>query len=420
MPVDPRVSILSASLYSKMVAVDICTFLTEEDFTDGQRPMYRAVRECLSREGIVEPSGVAGVLERSGIPEPYKYLLPYLDDNGDQTRHLLIDASGRRIVMEHIRSQRVRKDLVEMVAEARYSEIPIYLSSLESGAKKADGVITDGKITKFLRMMKEHAAKTTLGFPTGLARLDEITGGMTHGQVWAVGAPTSTGKTTLLCQMTTEAIKAGAACLFFSLEMALPLMYARLAGAWCGINPTRIYRGRVSDEETSLIQGSLENFRECGLRVYRDISAAEDIVRCVQEAKTGKGKVDIVAVDFMQNMTAPGDNMLQRMAEGARIMQSLSGEVNCCILIASQLSNEGVRDKGGGIFSYRYASELAHAADVGIELVPSTGTPIDLYVRKNRHGVTGKIEVKFNHHFSAFEDIMPRPTASPERSWGNH
>jgi replicative DNA helicase len=403
---DPREAILSAALFSRNAAQDLCSFLRDEDFTGGQRLVFQAIRDAVSRGEAVDPSGLATALERGGVVDPYKHILPYLDDRDPKTSILLVDPTGRRFVMEHIRTRRVREDVAAMVAERRYEEIPGYISSLNiSEEKQSEVFITDGKIGEFLTLIREHRGKKTLGYSTGLSALDEITGGMVRGQVWAIGAPTSSGKTTLLCQFVAEAMRAGAVCLFFSLEMSIPLMYARLAGAFLGINPTAIYRGRITEEQTVQVQGALEVFRDFGLRVYREISDAEEIVRRSREAKIGKGRVDIVAVDFMQNVTVKdARNTLERMSEAARILQGLSGDLNCCTLIASQLSNQGVQDKGAGIFSYRYASELAHAADTGIELVPTTAGPVDLHVRKNRHGATGKIQVKFNEHFSAFVD----------------
>ena len=421
MPIDPRETILSAAIFSRNAALDLCSFLRAEDFTEGQRPIFQAIRDGISKGETVDPSTVVAALEKAGVIDPFQYLYRYLDNGDPQTSNLLFDFPGRKAVMEHIRNRRVKDDIAALVSEHRYDEIPGYISALNTSAgTNTEGLITDGKISEFLSMVRENRGKKLLGYSTGLHELDEITGGMVKGQVWAVGAPTSAGKTTLLCQFIAEGMRAGAVCLFFSLEMSLPLMYARLAGAFLGISPTDIYRGRITEDQSDKVQGALEVFRDFGLRIYREVSEAEEIVRRAREAKIGKGRVDIVAVDFMQNVTVQdAPNTLQRMAEASRIFQGLSGELNCCTLIASQLSNEGVRDKGGGIFSYRYASELAHAADTGIELVPTTAGPVDLHVRKNRHGATGKVQVKFNDTYSAFKEIAERVPTSSEL-WGNN
>src|SRR3990172_4061656 len=235
MPVAPRISLLSAALFSHGAASDLCEGLSDQDFPNIHRPLYSAIREVLVSAGEVSASSVAAALSRADIADPYHYLLTYLSDGEQGLQSLVVDTPGRKLVIEHIRNQRVRADLTTLVSEQRYEEIPPYLAALNGDKPRTEGLITERRIVDFLDLIKANAGKTTLGYPTGLPSLDEITGGMMPGTLWAVGAPTSAGKTTLLCQMVVEAIKGGATCLFFSLEMSIPLMYARLAGAWSNI-----------------------------------------------------------------------------------------------------------------------------------------------------------------------------------------
>ena len=72
-----------------------------------------------------------------------------------------------------------------------------------------------------------------------------------------------------------------------------------------------------------------------------------------------------------------------------------------CIVTASQQSNDQVREKGKGGLTYRYAGELSHDCDVGIEIVP----PNDLLVKKLRYGPTGKIRVSLIKEYTAYAQI---------------
>lgn len=423
MPVDPRRALLSAALMSREAAFDLCQGLTDLDFTDTHRPVYRAIRSVLSRENKADASAVAEEISKSGIPDSYAFLVPFLSGS-DESDHLMQDSGGRKAACAHIRSARIKHDLIAMVREGHHDLIPGYLKGIQANAD-AGGEISTENIQSFMALIESNATKKTLGYPTGLPTLDDIAGGMGKGQVWAVGAPTSAGKTTLLCQLVSEAAKAGAVCLFFSLEMSLPLMYSRLAAAFLqSVNPTDIYRGRIDDSTRLRVQGALELFRDMGLRVYREVNDAAEIMRRSKEAGFSRGRVDIVAVDFLQNVAVAGtDNMLHRMADASRMMQDLSGELDCTVLVASQLANDQVREKAGGIFSYRYASELAHAADIGIEMVPSSDGlgGVDIHIRKNRHGRAGKVPCKFNPHYSGFtETATPTNTATHRDLWGNN
>jgi replicative DNA helicase len=375
--------------------------LKEEDFPESERPIFKAIANVVLKDDAIDPSRVVAEIAASGHPEPFKLLAPIVAT----TAAYASDPIGRMAILLEIRNQRVKREILERVGSCRFEEAHEYLKALEA-PDAGDGTIDEDRIADFMDLIEGNSQKVTLGLPTGLAKLDDATGGLAPSQVWAVGAPTSAGKTTLLCQTVTEASKNGAVCLYFSLEMPLPVMYARLVGAYQGINPTRIYRGRLTPQEKTTVQGTLGLLRESGLRVFRDVHDVPEIVRRCREAKISQGRVDVVAVDFIQNATVAGaDNMLIRMAEAARMLQAVSGELKACVLVASQLSNESVREKGTGIYSYRYASELAHAADVGIELVPQPGGWTDLHVKKNRHGKTMTAKIEFTSEFSSFREV---------------
>ncbi len=392
---------LSAALSSYVAAKDLARILNEEDFPESERPIYKAIASVVLRDDAIDPSRVVAEIAALGHLEPCKLLAPILA----VTDAFASDPAGRKAILLEIRNRRVKREILERVGGGRFDEAHEYLEALES-PDAGSGVVDEECIATFMNLIDANSRKETLGIATGLSKLDEVTGGMAPSQVWAVGAPTSAGKTTLLCQMTAEAVKNGAVCLYFSLEMPLPVMYARLVGAYQEINPTRIYRGRLTPQETEIVRGTLGLFAEAGLRVYRDVHDVREIVHRCREAKISRGRVDIIAVDFIQNATVAGaDNMLIRMAEAARILQAISGDLKACAIVASQLSNETVRDRGTGIFSYRYASELAHAADVGIELVPQTAGWTDLHVKKNRHGKTMTAKVAFTAEYSAFREV---------------
>jgi replicative DNA helicase len=122
--------------------------------------------------------------------------------------------------------------------------------------------------------------------------------------------------------------------------------------------------------------------------------------------KAAHGRLDLVVVDFIQNVHVRGaGTILDRMATASVEFQRLAGELNACLLIASQLSNEAVRERGAGIVSFRYAAELAHASDLVAELVPKTDGTVDLLVRKQRSGRVGQIPLRWTGEWSRFEVV---------------
>jgi replicative DNA helicase len=227
---------------------------------------------------------------------------------------------------------------------------------------------------------------------------------MSPGSVWAIAGGTSSGKSTLLSQILVEGLLQRAVVAVFSLEMPIAWQLARLTGAYLRKSPTRVFMGDLDESEQLQCQGTLELFGETPLYIFREIAELSEICAAARRIRAEHGRLDLVAVDFIQNVAVRGAGaQMERMAAASTELQRLSGEINCCMLIASQLSNEAVREKGGGILTFRYASELGHAADVAMELVSKTNGTVDLLVRKNRSGRLGKIPLRWGNEYSRFE-----------------
>jgi len=206
--------------------------------------------------------------------------------------------------------------------------------------------------------------------------------------------------------MSTEVVLQGGVVLYISLEMSRTWILARLLGANQQLNPTDIYLGRITPEQKLSIKGVIALFADSPLCIRDDVSELSDIVKAVQVVHSREGRLDLVVLDFIQNATVRGVNLQnERMALAAARLQRLAVETGACVVVLSQFSNDQVREKGKGIMSFRYASELGHAADVAVELVPGTDGTASLLVRKNRAGRTGQINVRWAGNYSRFEEI---------------
>jgi replicative DNA helicase len=205
-----------------------------------------------------------------------------------------------------------------------------------------------------------------------------------------------------------DALLQGASVAIFSLEMPVQWVISRLAGSYLGKNPARIFMGELNENEQILLRGTLGIFRESSLYVFREATELFEICAAARKIKAALGRLDLVVVDFIQNVRVrDAGSQMDRMATAAVEFQRLAGDLNACLLIASQLSNEAVRDKGGGILSFRYASELGHASDVALELVPKTDGTVDLLIRKNRSGRLGSVRLRWADEWSRFEVVKP-------------
>jgi predicted ATP-dependent serine protease len=116
-----------------------------------------------------------------------------------------------------------------------------------------------------------------------------------------------------------------------------------------------------------------------------------------------KNTVDVVAIDFVQNIMAKGDDIYNQMREVAIKLQKIAKKHNICMLGLSQIS-EG-KDKGS--ISLRGAQELASSADIVLWIDRKPDVPaFDLIIRKNRpFGVTGKIPMTFSQTWTNIKEV---------------
>jgi replicative DNA helicase len=401
--------LLSHALCSGMVARLLLENLSPEDFPEQQhqRVIFEAISESVATTGGIDHTRIA---ETVG----WDTLHPLL------ARNCRIFLDGVFSAIREIRTRKMRGEALALMRRGDDAGAASILSRLATPGPQAEqipGRISAAVASRFLEEIERNRKREFLGPKTGIPQLDRITLGLAPSTIEAVGAPTSAGKTQLLCQFANEAILQGASIAYFSLEMPPPWILSRMIGANQRINPTRIFMGNLKDEERTSVGSVLGLYADLPLYIFRNRTEIGEIADTAREIRRREGKLDVAVVDFLQNVGVRGvSSTTERMAIAAVELQALAGELGTCILVASQLSNEAVREQGGGILSFRYASELAHASDVAMELVPRKDGTTDLLVKKNRAGQVGKLSMRWTGDWSRFEVVEEEKTY---RFYGN-
>lgn len=221
---------------------------------------------------------------------------------------------------------------------------------------------------------------------------------------------TSTGKTFWALNIVAEMIRKKKKALFFSLEMSQIDIMGRLIGILSGVDSRRIIKGKLDDKELQAVSKAKEQLREAELYIYTDLSSVEEIkIECTRQSMSGA--IDLVAVDYLQMMHAHGtSNQFEILERVSKDLQGFALKLNTTIIGLSQVSNEGARNGGSSIMSFKGSGAIAASADVGIELLTNEdsqdtinqkkidGEPIKIkaMVKKNRHGETGNIYMTFS------------------------
>jgi len=130
--------------------------------------------------------------------------------------------------------------------------------------------------------------------------------------------------------------------------------------------------------------------------------------------KSEKG-LDLLIVDYLQLMQGSKlrvENRTQEISEIARMLKSISRELNIPLIALSQLSRavEQRNEKKPKLSDLRESGEIEQTADLVIFLhredyyegTQSPTSPTDLIIAKHRNGPTGTAQVLFLKEYTKF------------------
>lgn len=234
--------------------------------------------------------------------------------------------------------------------------------------------------------MEHLKGKELWGFPTGIDKVDKATKGMQPGQIWVVGAYTSVGKSWFCLHTANQAHNAGARVLYLSTEMVEKRLGWRFVTMNTGIKEYDILRGELTPEQHERVNASLEVLRGGSFKMVSDIIHVDEAIFYIKREIAKQG-VDIVVVDFLQNL-ASGRDEYEELSNAIRKLQTTAIQDNVCIMVASQVSRESMKSGLGGSFGYKGSGTIEACADVGINLYKDQDPRnIVVDIKKNRNGV---------------------------------
>ena len=191
---------------------------------------------------------------------------------------------------------------------------------------------------------------------------------------------------------------AGGRVAIFSTEMTEEQNVARILANTTGINANVILSGQMNDNHKERVDAHKLAVAAMRLNIYDKLRDVDDIMaQCRKLAHSGG--IDIVWIDFIQNLSRPGSKSPYEMfSQIAKDLQALAHDLRCTVVCLSQLPNHAGREDTG-ILEFKGAGEIAAACDVGVLMkrAKEDKTQILFDVRKNRHGKCGKYLLQFDN-----------------------
>jgi replicative DNA helicase len=273
----------------------------------------------------------------------------------------------------------------------------------------------------FAHSFDAHDQGDVPGVHTGLHSLDKMLGGYMAGDLVYVAARPGEGKTGYLITAFRAAITTKKHPAFFSMEMGDLSIGQRMIAQQFNLDTYKIRRGRLDDWES--FRGTTEWLNqleaEDRFHINEKPSVNVNYIHAVCKRLKSRGLLDIIFIDYVQLMSAKGENRHQQISLISRGLKEIALDLSVPVVSAAQLRRDA-EQKQPKLSDLKESGSLEQDADVVIfiwrESEPVQSVDIDLSVKmsvaKHRNGPIGNLQkngnslVQFRRSSTRFEDSV--------------
>ncbi|MDA0305706.1 MAG: replicative DNA helicase [Proteobacteria bacterium] len=290
------------------------------------------------------------------------------------------------------------------------------------------------------------------GVSTGFIDIDKLLGGLHSSDLLILAGRPGMGKTALATNIAYNAAyqysrtegREGAVVGFFSLEMSAEQLASRILSEQSSISSDRMRKGELANEEFNRLTAASTTLHQ--IPVFIDDTPALTVSALRTRARRLKRQhnLGLIVVDYLQlisgGASSRNDGRVQEVSEITRGLKTLAKELNVPVLALSQLSRavesrepprpqlSDLRESGSieqdadvVMFIYREQYYLERKEpDQGIketaehyqgglqkweERMEKVRGLAELDVAKQRHGPTGRVDLRFHGAFTRFSDL---------------
>lgn len=424
-------TVLAAALLDHVAVEKIINLLSTEDFYfEANKEIYDAIKNVHMQNIPVDALTVTEELkirEKINFIGGFEYLVKLTDNiitsknveaycniiKEKSTLRKLISTSNEIIEKGYKENEEVQK-IIEL-AETRIFSI----SQNRNINSFTD--IKDVLMNVFNQLEERAMTKGSLtGITTGYDDLDRMTSGMQRSDLILLAARPSMGKTALALNIAMNAVKSGASCALFSLEMSKEQYVQRIISMESMVESNKLRSGNLDDEDWNRLLATMSTVSNYNVFIddTASISMFEMMSKC-RRLKMEKG-LDIIIVDYLQLMSDGSSNSSNRQQEISNIsrgLKALARELNCPVIALSQLSRapELRQDHRPIMSDLRESGAIEQDADVVMMLYrdeyyhkeESEKKGItEVIITKQRNGPVGTVELAWIGQFTKFGNIQ--------------
>lgn len=244
-----------------------------------------------------------------------------------------------------------------------YAEAQSLLAAVRPQQAARLKTATDGLREMMDSLQARFEAKSVVtGTPTGLASLDEITGGWQPGDLVGIGGSTSSGKTAFALQ---AAIHAGR-CYYGSLEMMAAQLLERVVSN-VGHIPYRYLRfpREAPSDMLQDLYGAAARAKELPLIVDDQPGLTVEQVSARARQLHMQEPLRLIVVDHLNLLRRPRKNDAAELGEIAIALKNLAKELAVPVMVLVQLNRATGKDRPE-LSAFRNSGEIEEALDTAV------------------------------------------------------
>ena len=435
MPHSPQAeqAVLGSMLIDADCVKDVMDQLQTQDFyLRTNRDIFETIYQMFVYSKPIDGVTVAGEMEKNG-------------KSNEQTRSYLVQlmevTPTSANVMEYVRIVQ-EKSLMRQVAFAagritamvqqgtgsagdmlEAAEQRIY--AIRRG-RSAQGMVPVsmvlGDVMSQLAELSARGGKSVPGLSTGLSAVDAKINGMNKSDLLLLAARPGMGKTSMALNVALSAAReSGKTVAIFSLEMSKEQLVTRLIASEGLVENQRLITGNLRESDWQRIAEAASALSCMDIRIDDNplLTVADMNAKCRRLENLG-----LVVIDYLQLMTSAGgkgysgENRQQAVSDISRMLKIMAKELQVPVLCLSQLSraNEKREDKRPMLSDLRESGAIEQDADIVLFLYrddyynsdSEKRNVAECIVAKNRHGETGKVELRWMPEYTAFGTLENR------------
>ena len=435
MPHSPEAeqAVLGSMLIDADCVKDVMDKLQPEDFYLRQnREIFETIYTMFIYSKPIDGVTVAGEMEKNGL---------YTDTTRSYLLQLMEVTPTSANVMEYVRI--VRDKALQRAVALAAADIT---AMVQDGAGSAGDMLESAEqkiyairrgrsaqnmvpISVVLQDVMGHLAELTAnggstlpGLSTGFSAVDGKINGLNKSDLLLLAARPGMGKTSMALNVALAAAKeSGKTVAIFSLEMSREQLVTRLIAAEGLVENTRLTTGNLRESDWVKIAEAASTLSRTDIRIDDNplLTVADMNAKCRRLDNLG-----LVVIDSLQLMTSAGgksysgENRQQAVSDISRMMKIMAKELQVPVLCLSQLSraNEKREDKRPMLSDLRESGAIEQDADIVMFLYrddyynedSEKRNIAECIVAKNRHGETGKVELRWMPDYTAFGTLEKR------------